>query len=123
MKDPHASLSGDGSQDAASIPRPSSVTPVENSIASLHLDSWARICSGNHESAGKRYSSSTGRGNNWLRTSLVECSWSVTRDKNTYLCEQFRRISRRRGPKKAAFAVAHSILAAVYYILRDRVLY
>lgn len=90
---------------------------------SAHLASWARICPGNHESAGKRYSGSTGRGNNWLRTALVECSWSVTRAKKTYLCAQFRRISRRRGPKKAAFAVAHSILVAVYYILRDRVPY
>lgn len=88
-----------------------------------HLASWARLCPGNHESAGKRYSGHTGRGNNWLRTALVECSWSVTRAKDTYLCAQFRRISRRRGPKKAALAVAHSILVAVYYILRDGVPY
>lgn len=88
-----------------------------------HLASWARICPGNHESAGKRYSGKTGHGNNWLRTALVECAWSTTRTKNTYLAAQFRRIARRRGPKKAALAVAHSILVAVYFILRDRVNY
>lgn len=65
-----------------------------------HLAFWVRICPGNHESAGKRYRGSTGRGNNWLRTALVECSWSVTRAKNTDLYAQFRRISQRRGPRK-----------------------
>lgn len=59
---------------------------------SAHLASWARICPGNHQSAGKRYSGHTGQGNNWLRTALVECSWSVTRTQETYLAAQFRRI-------------------------------
>lgn len=59
---------------------------------SAHLASWARICPGNHQSAGMRYRGHTSQGNNWLRTAREECSWSVTRTKDTYLAAQFRRI-------------------------------
>jgi transposase len=86
-----------------------------------HLASWARICPGNHESAGKRRGAGTGTGNNWLRTTLLECAWAASHSKHSYLGAQYRRISKRRGPKRAAIAVAHSILVIGYHILRDQV--
>jgi len=87
-----------------------------------HLSSWAKICPGKNESAGKRYSGSTGTGNNWLRTALLESGWAAARSK-TYFGAQFRRISRRRGPKRATTAVAHSILVVAFHVLRDGVTY
>ena len=88
---------------------------------SAHLASWARICPGTHESAGKRRSAGTGTGNNWLRTTLLESAWAASHSRGSYLGAQYRRISKRRGPKRAAIAVAHSILVIVYHILRDDV--
>jgi transposase len=89
-------------------------------VSAGHLASWARICPGTHESAGKRRGASTGVGNNWLRTTLLESAWAASHTKKSYLGAQFRRIAKRRGPKRAAIAVAHSILVIAYYILRDR---
>jgi transposase len=87
-----------------------------------HLASWAKICPGNNESAGKRFSGSTGTGNNWLRTALLESGWAAARSK-TYFGAQFRRIARKRGPKRAATAVAHSLLVVAFHVLRDGVTY
>ena len=86
-----------------------------------HLASWARICPGNHESAGKRRSAGTGMGNNWLRTTLLESAWAAAHTRKSYLGAQFRRLSRRRGPKRAGIAVAHSILVIAYHLLRNGV--
>jgi transposase len=83
-----------------------------------HLASWARLCPGTHESAGKRRSARTGNGNNWLRTTLLESAWAASRQR-TYLGAQYRRIAKRRGPKRAAIAVAHSILVIAFHLLRD----
>jgi transposase len=88
---------------------------------SAHLASWARLCPGTHESAGKRRSAGTGTGNNWLRTTLLESAWAASHSRGSYLGAQYRRISKRRGPKRAAIAVAHSILVIAYHILRDSV--
>lgn len=87
---------------------------------SAHLASWARICPGTHESAGKRRSAGTGTGNNWLRTTLLESAWAASHSRG-YLGAQYRRISKRRGSKRAAIAVAHSILVIAYYVVRDGV--
>lgn len=87
---------------------------------SAHLASWARICPGTHQSAGKRRSAGTGTGNNWLRTTLLESAWAASHSRG-YLGAQYRRISKRRGPKRAAIAVAHSILVIAYHVLRDGV--
>jgi transposase len=81
-----------------------------------HLASWARMCPGTEESAGKRKSSSTGKGNPWLRRLLVQSAHSTARTK-TYLGAQFRRLSSRRGKKKAAVAVGHSQLVIAYHML------
>ena len=87
-----------------------------------HLASWARICPGTHTSAGKRRATGTGTGNNWLRTTLVESAWAASHSK-TYLGSQYRRIAKRRGPKRAAIAVAHSILIIAFHLLRDGLAY
>ena len=86
-----------------------------------HLASWAGICPGNYESAEKRRRGTTRKGNRWLKTLLVECGWGAGRARQTYLGAQYARLSRRRGRKKAAMAVGHSILVAAYHIIRDRV--
>ncbi len=88
-----------------------------------HLASWAGMCPGNHESAGKRYSGRTRKGNGALRTTLVEAAQAARRKKDCYLAAQFRRIAARRGTKKAAVAVGHSILVIVYHLLRDGTVY
>jgi transposase len=87
------------------------------------LASWAGICPGNHESAGKRQTGRTRAGNRWLKTLLTECGWGAGRVRNTYLGAQYARLSHRRGKKKAVLAVGHSILVAAYHILRDGVPY
>lgn len=84
-----------------------------------HLTSWAKICPGNNESAGKRKSGRTGDGNKWLRSALCEAAHAAAHTKNTYLSSQYHQIARRRGRKRATIAVAHSILTIIYYILRD----
>lgn len=90
---------------------------------SRHIASWAKVCPGNNESAGKRKSGRTGRGNPWLRSTLVEAAVCCGRTRNTYLAAQYRRLAGRRGKKRAAMAVAHSILVIVYHMLRDGVAY
>jgi transposase len=86
-----------------------------------HAASWAAICPGNDESAGKRRTGKTRKGDGWLRTALVEAANSAAgRTRDTYLNAQYTRIKRRRGHKTAIVAVAHSILVSAYYILRDR---
>jgi transposase len=86
-----------------------------------HLASWARICPGVDQSAGKRRNAGTGMGNNWLRTTLLESAWAAAHSRKSYLGAQFRRISKRRGPKRAGIAVAHSILVIAYHVLRNHV--
>jgi transposase len=83
-----------------------------------HAASWAAICPGNDESAGKRRSGRTRKANKHLRAALVEAANGAMRTKNTYLRAQYEQIKRRQGHKKAIVAVAHSILIAAYHILR-----
>lgn len=91
--------------------------------SSAHLASWARICPGTHESAGKRRSAGTGTGNNWLRTTLLESAWAASHRRTSYLGARYRRLAKRRGPKRAAIAVAHTILVITYHILRDEAVF
>jgi transposase len=83
-----------------------------------HLASWAGLCPGNHESAGKRMSGKTRDGNKWLRRALCQAAWAVTRKKDCYLSSQFQRLAARRGMKRAVMAVAHSMLVIVYTMLK-----
>jgi transposase len=88
-----------------------------------HLASWAGMCPGNRESAGKRLSGKTRKGSKWLRTALVEAAHAVGRSKTTYLGAQYRRLIPRRGKKKAAVAVGHSILVIACYLLSRETTY
>lgn len=81
------------------------------------LASWAAVCPGHHESAGKHFTGKTRRGDVWLRTALVECAWAAARTHDTYLSAQFWRIARRRGEKRAALAVGHSILCITWHLI------
>jgi transposase len=84
-----------------------------------HLVSWAGLCPRNDESAGKRRSTRLRPGAPWPKATLVQCAWAASRKKDSYLRAQFHRLRQRRGPKKAICAVAASILAAAWHMLRD----
>jgi transposase len=88
-----------------------------------HLASWAGMCSGNHESAGKRRSGRATKGNRWLRTTLVQVAWAASHTKGTYLSAQYRRLAGRRGKKRALVALGHTILVIIYHVLKDHTTY
>ena len=88
-----------------------------------HISSWAGLCPGNNESASKRKSGRTTKGNNLLRDTLVVCAHSAVKNKDSYYSAQFARISAHRGKKRAYVAVAHSMLVAIYHILKDGVVF
>jgi transposase len=82
-----------------------------------HLAAWAGVAPAMHESAGKRRPAGSRKGNKWLASMLVEAASSVSRSKTTYLAAQYAQIASRRGRKRAALAVAHSMLVSAYYML------
>lgn len=84
-----------------------------------HISKWAGLCPGNNESANKRKSGKTTKGNKMLRTTLVNCAHSAVKVKRSYFSALFARISAHRGKKRAYVAVAHSMLIAIYHVLRD----
>ena len=88
-----------------------------------HLISWAGLCPGNDESAGKRRSTRMRKGAPWLKTTLVQCAWAAVRKKGSYFRRSSSGCERRRGAKKAICAVAASILTAIYHMLQDGTLY
>jgi transposase len=88
-----------------------------------HLASWAGLCPGNRESGGKKLSGRMRKGNVWLRGVLTDVAWSVARTKDNYLSAQYQRLAQRRGGKRAAMAIAHSVLRIIYYMLRDGAAY
>ncbi len=90
--------------------------PTDNNISS-----WAGLCPGDNESAKKRRNGKTRKGNGLLRTTLIVCAHSAVKVKNSYFRAQFQRISAHRGSKKAYVAVAHSMLIAIYHILKEGV--
>jgi transposase len=90
---------------------------------SKHLASWAGLCPGNDQSAGKRRSGKTRKGNQWLRSLLCESANAVGRTKGTYLSAQYHRLVTQRGKHKATVAVAHSLLVRAYCLLRDGTTY
>lgn len=87
------------------------------------LASWAGLCPGNNESAGKRKSSRIPKGNVYLKTALVEAANAAARAKGTYLRDKFYRLKARRGYKRAAVAIAHKILVAIYHMFSQQVSY
>ena len=106
------------------------VRTIQNAIAEIgvdmsqfpsdaHISSWAGICSGNEESAGKRKRSKTPKGNKWLKRTLVQAAWSAARTKDSYFQAQYARIAGRRGKKRATVAVAHTLLVVIYHLLKS----
>ena len=85
------------------------------------ISKWAGLCPGNNESAKKRGSGRSQKGNHLLKTSLTVCANSAVQNKESYFNAQFRRISAHRGKKRAIIAVAHSMIIAIYHILKDNV--
>lgn len=83
------------------------------------LASWSCLCPGNCESAGKRLSGRTRKGNRWLRRAFCQMAWASTRKKGSYCKTQYRRLAGRRGKQRALLAVAHTLLTIVYHLLRD----
>jgi transposase len=88
--------------------------------SAAHLASWAGMCPGNHESAGKRKSGKTRKGSPWLGQALIEAAHGAAHSKKTYLGAQYRRLVARLGKQKAIVAVAHSILVIAYHVLTRR---
>lgn len=96
-------------------------TDMSRFPTAAHLASWAGVCPGNNESAGKRRSGKTRMGNPLLRTTLVLCAQGASKAKGSFFSAQYSRLMIRRGKNRAKMAVAHSLLIAIYYIIRDRV--
>lgn len=86
-----------------------------------NLCSWAGVCPGNNESAKKRKSGRSTKGNKLLKVTLINCAHAAVKVKTSYFAAQFKRISAHRGKKRAYLAVAHSMLIAIYHILKDNV--
>ena len=95
-------------------------TDMEQFPSAEHLASWAGLCPGNNESAGKKKSGRTRKGNSTLKKTVIQCGKAAGRSKSTYLNSMYRRIAARRGVNRAAVAAGHAILKICYYIIRDR---
>jgi len=91
---------------------------LESFPSSGHLASWVGLCPGNHESAGKRKSGKSTKGNQWLRAALVQAAWAASRSKGTYLRDLCGRLAARRGKKKALVAVAHRLVEILFNVLK-----
>ena len=98
-------------------------TDMERFPTDKHISSWSGLCPGDNESAKKRKSGRTRKGNSLLRSTLIVCAHSAVRHKESYFYAQFKRISAHRGKKRAYVAVAHSMLIAIYHILKEGVVF
>lgn len=87
-----------------------------------HLASWAKLCPGSNQSGGKDRPASIGKGNPYLRTTLVEAAWAATHT-DSYLAALYRRLAPRKGSKRALVAVAHAILIIVYHLIKHSTTY
>ncbi len=96
---------------------------MEKFTSEMHLASWAGMCPGTNESAGKKKSARIIQGNQYIKPMLVECAWAASHVKDCYLRSKYESLIARRGKKRALIAVGHKILIAVYYILKNKVPY
>lgn len=87
--------------------------------SSKSLAAWAGLCPGNNQSAGKRRSGRTRQGNGYLKAALSQAAWAASRTRRSYFSVQHKRLTTRRGVKRANIAVAHSLLTTCYYLLKD----
>ena len=90
---------------------------MSNFPTSAHLCSWAGMCPGNNESAGKKKSGRTNHGDKQVKETLVEAAWAASRAKGTFFMERFNRLAPRKGSKKALIAVGHYLLKCIHYVL------
>jgi transposase len=97
-------------------------TDMSRFVSPARLASWAGLCPGNNESAGKRKTGKTRRGNRHLKRILIECAWA-TRKTNSFLGRTFQRLQARIGGKKAAMAVGHKILVIIFHLLNEGTVY
>jgi transposase len=96
-------------------------THVAHPVGSAkHLASWAGVCPGNRQSAGKRLSGAITGGNPYLRSVLTQAAWAVSHTKNNYVSAQYHRLARRIGRKKAIVALAHTLLVIIYHVLQTQ---
>jgi transposase len=93
-------------------------TQMEQFPTAAPLASWAGLCPGNDESAGKRRSGRTTKGDRWLRGMLVQAAWAASHTKDSYLAAQYRRLARRKGRKRALIAVGPTLLVIIYHVLK-----
>lgn len=98
-------------------------TDMSHFASSRHLASWAGLCPGNNESAGKRRSGKSHRGSRWIKGLMTEIAWAATRTKNTYSQTQYRKLTGHRGKKRALVAVANSLLQAAWHMLSQHQAY
>jgi len=91
--------------------------------SAAHLCSWAGMCPGHDESAGKRRSGQTRKANRYLRSTLIQAGAAASRKNDSALQARYRRVKRHRGHKKAVVATGHQILEIAYYVMRDGVTY
>jgi transposase len=96
-------------------------TDMSRFPSARHLASWAGLCPGNDESAGKRRSGKARHANRWLKAALTQSAWAASRKRDSYFKAQQSRLAARRGRKRAIVAVAHSLLTVAYHLLRDGV--
>jgi transposase len=94
-------------------------TDMERFPTADHLASWAGMSPGNDQSAGKRRSGRTTKGDRWLRQTLTQAAWAASHTKTTYLSAQYHRLAARRGKKRAIVALGHTLLTIVYYVLKQ----
>jgi len=95
-------------------------TDMSRFPSAAHLASWARLAPGNNQSAGKHFSGKTGRGNQWLRSALIQAAHAAVKVKESYLAAFYHRLVGRRGKKRAIVAVAHKLLTIAYTLLQKR---
>ena len=88
--------------------------------SSKHIASWAGVCPGNNESAGKRMSGKTRKGDSWLRVTLTESAWAASKTKENYLSDKYRRLAHRRGSKRSIMAIGHKILCISYNLIKKK---
>ena len=95
-------------------------TQMSRFPSAAHLASWAGLCPGNRQSGGKRRSGKIRKANKWLKATLTQAAWGASRTRRSYFSEQHRRLTVRRGVKRASIAVAHSLLIVSYHLLKTR---
>jgi len=95
-------------------------TDMDQFPSDAHIASWAKVSPGSNESAGKKKSCRTGKGNPWLRSALVEAAWAAVRKKDSFYADLYRRLSARRGKLRAIVAVARRILQTIYFMLKRK---